>query len=243
MAPRPRAAPRVTNLERFYKQRYDTANDLLETDPEAAQRSLLALLSEHRLPIWMRVQCNGLLGYIADTVEEAEHYLADAQNVLQLFKESCSASDPDLPAMEEALEDVAREIERRRENPWEEEELEGGEDHERAEEEAEGSDVEGAEDEELMLLGHVGDPDENTLVPLTGGMEEMLLGDVDYAESPIRRTPSPYSTDVDSMYVSETVFSPSSQRLSSASPVTVRAESPATSATPRAKSSDEDEVR
>ncbi|KAK4542898.1 hypothetical protein LTR36_006087 [Oleoguttula mirabilis] len=213
---------KITNLARLYKHRYDTAHDLLETDVAAARRGFTALLTEHQLALWMRVQCNSILGYIASTVEEADHYLTDARHVLHLYTEGCSKPDPDVAAMEETLEDVARDIQHRREHPWKEESSDEDEDEDKAEEE---SGVHGADAEEPMLLGHVGDPLENTLIPLTGAMDEMLLGDVDYSAGPIKRTPSPYSADVDSQYMSEAVFSSGTPRVSSASPLTQLTES------------------
>lgn len=118
------ASRTVTNLERFLCERYNVAHDLLLTDPDGAERVLLTLLEEPRLPLWIRAQSNMNLAFLADDVDEAASHLNDARLILGLFKqrfvETLDQHQAHIAAMEHAFDGAERDIAYRREHPEEE---------------------------------------------------------------------------------------------------------------------------
>ncbi|KAK3726146.1 hypothetical protein LTR37_000294 [Vermiconidia calcicola] len=184
---------------------------LLGNDPETAHRMFLDLLQQPRISHWMRVQCNHILSYIADSVESAESYLSGARHVCADFKEARTHLHPDplraqMEDMERGFEDAEREIAERKEHPWPEDEREQ---QPEVETELEGSDDKLEKDE--MLREYESDPNENEL---TSGINEMLLGERgDLAKQPRRtRSPLPNRMEVDSEYTPATVLSAESQQ-------------------------------
>ncbi|KAI7223816.1 hypothetical protein KC343_g7396 [Hortaea werneckii] len=115
MPPRNLNTHPVTNLERFLVTRYRNAHELLETDVDAAEQGLLSLLTEPRLPIWMRAQCNMLLAAITEEYSEAMSFLRDARTSLQLFRERHDEVTPRMLQMEKDLDGIEEEIEERKE--------------------------------------------------------------------------------------------------------------------------------
>ncbi|KAI7282254.1 hypothetical protein KC345_g3602 [Hortaea werneckii] len=105
----------VTNLERFLVTRYRNAHELLETDVDAAEQGLLSLLTEPRLPTWIRAQCNMLLAAITEEYSEAMGFLRDARTSLQLFRERHDEATPRMLQMEKDLDGIEVEIEERKE--------------------------------------------------------------------------------------------------------------------------------
>ena len=221
-------APRlVTNFERFIHQRYEHAHALLASDPDGAETIFVELLEEPKLPLWTRTQCNACLAFLADDVHTASRYLADGRHVLDLYKQSRSeqleSMQADLTAIEDSLDEAGRDIAYRKAHPEEEdgsdEEVgeEDSSDEEAGEEQGLTSEVAQkpaeAEDEEEdeMLLGHIGDPYEDQL---TAGVNEMLLGQSGDSKATVpARTPAPDADrmDADSEYTPRTVFSTQSQ--------------------------------
>ena len=119
MPPRDLNTHPVTNLERFLVTRYRNAHELLETDVDAAEHGLLSLLTEPRLPIWIRAQCNMLLAAITEEYGEAMRYLGDARPCLQLFRERHDEVTPRMLQMEKDLDGIEEEIEGKRVPVWE----------------------------------------------------------------------------------------------------------------------------
>lgn len=73
------------------------------------------------MALWMRTQCNLVLAQIADDIDAAVSYLADARTVLDIFKEDrmhCPDPKTNVQAMEASFEDVEQQIAYRREHPW-----------------------------------------------------------------------------------------------------------------------------
>ncbi|KAK5712628.1 hypothetical protein LTR17_017881 [Elasticomyces elasticus] len=115
------------NLQRFLLGRYKTAYDLLSSDPVAAERIFIELLQEARLPIWVRIQCNGNLAFLADDISAAQSYLADARHTLSLFIEGRTPPVPDpleagLQGIEDMFSEAQADIAYRLEHPEEEDE-------------------------------------------------------------------------------------------------------------------------
>ncbi|KAK3619017.1 hypothetical protein LTR56_021367 [Elasticomyces elasticus] len=108
----------VTNLEVYLNTRYNTAHDLLETDPEAAERMFASLLQNPHLPLWKRAQCNGILACISGDPEEALLYLRDARHVLGLFEDRLARVTEvwtvKIVAMKEHFNELEQELEQRR---------------------------------------------------------------------------------------------------------------------------------
>ncbi|KAK5678135.1 hypothetical protein LTS10_009304 [Elasticomyces elasticus] len=99
----------VTNLDVYLNTHYNTAHDLLETDPEAAERMFASLLQNPLLPLWKRTQCNGILACISEDPDEALLYLNDGRLVLA-----------DIAAMKQHFDEQEQELKQRRDNATEE---------------------------------------------------------------------------------------------------------------------------
>lgn len=212
MATRP-----ITNLENYLNTRYNSAHDLLETDARAAERILLQLLNEPRLPLWKRAQCNMILACISEG--GGARYLEDARHVLALFKDSLS-QEPEPPlqakisAMEEKFNEIEQDIVHREEHLWDA--AEAAEEGVQPEAQVVSSGSQGKQgefDDDEMLLGYEGDPFENVL---TVGLDEMRVSEHTRPAPP--RTPSPArGMEVDSDEALSTpglsIFSPESQMM------------------------------
>ncbi|KAK4901286.1 hypothetical protein LTR27_001844 [Elasticomyces elasticus] len=93
----------VTNLEVYLNTRYNTAHDLLETDPEAAERMFASLLQNPHLPLWKRAQCNGILACISEDPDLFEDRLARVTEVWTVK----------IVAMKEHFNELEQELEQR----------------------------------------------------------------------------------------------------------------------------------
>ncbi|KAK4507238.1 hypothetical protein PRZ48_000973 [Zasmidium cellare] len=115
----------LTNFERWCQFRFKEAHRLLTDDAYAAEDRFMELLTEPRIPMWMRVQCNAVLASITDRADDAENYIEDARHVLDLFAEDRPDPDPlgeKIVNMAKRLDEIEKEIEERRQHPWDEDE-------------------------------------------------------------------------------------------------------------------------
>ena len=114
------APPYGENYANMIRVRYENARQLLFTDPDAAELAFKELLLEHQMPLWRRVQCNGILAEMTEHAEDADKYLAEARQFLAFVRTRLPEPewDGDIAKMADHLDEVSGGIEERRITPW-----------------------------------------------------------------------------------------------------------------------------